>query len=225
LRLAPTLRHALAERMHGGVSPRRGCVELGDFGRRSPALESDGASVYDALAHQFLRAISTTLTGPGLVLGVEREPRWTDVLPATVDVRIGRATGDLGREFRETTVDWVLLDRCLQQLPKPAVGLEEIVARLKPGALVVSLFTGIARPELDDLRPLWSVASYAARRLHEARGELEHVEVEQYGNVALALAWLYRLPADSLTDEELTTVDPSYPVLVAVTARKRGGPR
>ena len=87
----------------------------------------------------------------------------------TVALSFARSTGELGREFGEATVDWVVLDRCLQQLPDPALGLEEIVGRLKPGALLVSLFTGIARPELDDLRPLWSVAPYGARRLH--RGE------------------------------------------------------
>jgi hypothetical protein len=200
-------------------------VELGDFGRRSPLIDSDGVCVYDALTRQFLQAMRTPLTGRGLVVSVEAEPGWTDSLPQTVDLTTARSTGDARREVGEKTADWVLLDRCLQQLPEPAVGLEKIVSRLRPGALLVTLCTGIARPEPDDLRPLWSVAPYAARRLHEERGELEHVEVKQHGNVALALAWLYGLPADGLTDEELTTVDPAYPVLVAVTARKRGEPR
>jgi hypothetical protein len=217
-------RESLARRRPRSSS-RQSRVELGDFGRRSPVLDSDGLSVYDQLTRQFLRAMLTPFAGRGLVVGVEAEPGWTDALPQTVDLRTARSTGDPGREVGETTVDWVLLDRCLQQLPEPAAGLEKIVSRLQPGALLVTLFTGIARPEPDDLRPLWSVAPHAARRLHEERGELEHVEVSQYGNVALALAWLYGLPPDGLTDEELTTVDPAYPVLVAVTAKKRGEPR
>ena len=197
-------------------------MELGDFGRRSPALASDGVAVYDALTRRFLRAMLTPLAGPGLVLGAASEPGWADVLPETVDLSFARPTGELGREFGEATVDWVVLDRCLQQLPDPTVGLEEIVGRLKPGALLVSLFTGIARPEMDDLGPLWSVAPYAARRLHEERGGLERIEVKQYGNVTLALAWLYRLPAEDLTERELATVDSAYPVLVGVTASRRG---
>jgi hypothetical protein len=104
-----------------------------------------------------------------------------------------------------------------------ALALEEAVGRLKPGADLVTLFSGIARPEPGGRGPLWSVAPYAARRLHEERGELERVEVEQYGNVTLALTWIYRLPADDLTEWELAAVDPAYPVLVAVTAAKRGG--
>ena len=199
-------------------------MELGDFGRRAPVRDSDGVSVYDALTRQFLQDMRTPLAGRGLVVSVEAGPGWTDALPQSVDLTTARSTGDPEREVGEA-VDWVLLDRCLQQLREPAVGLEKIVSRLQPGALLVTLFTGIARPEPDDLRPLWSVAPYAARRLHEDRDELEHVEVSQYGNVALALAWLYGLPTDGLSDEELATVDAAYPVLVAVTARKRGEPR
>ncbi len=93
---------------------------------------------------------------------------------------------------------------------------------LRPGAALVTFFTGIARAEPENRAPLWTVAPYAARRLHEECRDLERVAVEQYGNVTLALAWIYRLPADDLTERELATVDPAYPVLVAVTASKRG---
>jgi len=204
-------------------SPRRSRVELGDFGRRLPSLGRDEVSVYDALVRQFLRPRLATFAGRGLVLGVDAAG-WTDVLPATVDVKILSPTGRLGRELASAPdVDWIVLDRCLQRLPEMALALEEVVARLKPGAALITLFTGIARAEPDERRPLWSVAPYAARRLHEERGEIEPVEVEQYGNVTLALAWIYRLPANDLTERELAAVDPAYPVLVAVNAWRRGG--
>jgi hypothetical protein len=145
------------------------------------------------------------------------------MLPPATDVEVVRATGGSGRELKAAAnVDWVVLDRCLQRLPDMAPALEEVVGLLKPGAALITLFTGIARAQPGERRPLWSVAPYAARRLHEERGELERVEVEQYGNVTLALAWLYRLPADDLTERELATVDPAYPVLVGVTASRRG---
>jgi hypothetical protein len=157
------------------------------------------------------------------VLSVDAEPEWQDALPAEADVKVLRATGGLGRELATAeNVDWVVLDRCLQRLPEMAHALEEVVARLRPGAALVTLFTGIVRAEPGERRPLWSVAPYAARRLHDERLELERVEVEQFGNVTLALAWLYRLPADDLTERELATFDPAYPVLVGVTASRRG---
>jgi SAM-dependent methyltransferase len=179
--------------------------------------------VYEALVRRFLLPRVAAFAGTGLVLGVDAESGWTDVLPPVADVKVGRITGGFERELEATaTADWVVLDRCLQWMPEPTVALEEIVDRLKPGAALVTLFTGIARAEPEGRRPLWSVAPYAARRLHEERRALERIAVEQYGNVALGLAWLYRLPADDLTEQELATVDAAYPVLVGVTAWRRG---
>jgi hypothetical protein len=207
----------------GQSTSRRSRVELGDFGRHTPSLDGDEDSVYDSLVCRFLRPRLTTLTGPGLVLGVDAEPGWTGVLSVAADVKVARTTSGFGRELEAAaTVDWVVLDRSLQRLPEPTVALEEVVGRMKPGAALVSLFTGIARGEPEARRPLWTVAPYAARRMHEERRELERLEDEQCGNVALALAWLCRLPAGDLTEQELATVDAAYPVLVGVTASKRG---
>jgi hypothetical protein len=215
--------HVLPGRWRPRTSRRRHRVELGYFGRRLPSLERDEMSVYDLLVRRFLRPRIATFAGTGLILGVDVEPGWTDVLPATADVKVLGPSGAFGRELASAgDVDWVVLDRCLQPLPEMALALEEVVGRLKPGAALITLFTGIARAEPGERRPLWIVAPYAARRLHEERGELEPVDVEQYGNVTLALAWIYRLPADDLTERELAAIDPAYPVLVAVTASKRG---
>jgi hypothetical protein len=205
---------------------RQSRVELGDFGRRSPSLERDEVSVYDALVRSFLRPRLAALAGPGLLLGVDTEPGWADVVPTVADLTVLPATDGFGPEHEAVAnVEWVVLDRCLQRLADPKMALSHLVERLKPGTVLITLFTGIARTEPEERRPLWSVAPYAARRLHEELDELERVEVDQYGNVALALAWLFRLRADGLTDRELTTADPAYPVVVAVTASKQGGRR
>ena len=215
---------SLARRSRNSLRQHR--VELGDFGRRLPSLDRDEVPVYDALVRFFLRPRLAALTGPGLLLGVDTEPGWTDVVPAVADRTVLPATDGFGPELEAVpNVEWVVLDRCLQRLADPKVALSQVVERLKPGTVLITLFTGIGRAEPDERRPLWSVAPYAARRLHEELGELERVEVHQYGNVALALAWLYRLPANDLTDRELTAADPAYPVVVAATASKRGGPR
>jgi SAM-dependent methyltransferase len=212
------------DRVWRAVSPsRRGRVDVGDFGRRVPSFGSDQGSVYDALVRRFLRQQLEGLTGEGLVLGVGEKADWVDVLPARVGLAVRRAIRQPEHELAAlAAADWVVLDRWLQHLPDVAVALQEVARRLKPGARVLTLFTGIARQEPGENAPLWSVAPYAARRLHEECRELERVEVEQHGNVTLALAWIYRLPADDLTERELATVDPAYPVLVAVTAWKRG---
>jgi SAM-dependent methyltransferase len=217
------LGHVMVGRWHALFQARRGRIDRGDFGRHLPALHSADLSVYDALARRFLRPQRPRFVGRGLVLGVDAKPAWTDVLPAEAKVKVLREAGGFDREVASAeNFDWVVLDRCLQRLPEMAPALEEVVGWLRPRGALVTLFTGIARAEPEGRRPLWAVAPYAAQRLHEERLELEHVGVEQYGNVTLALAWLYRLPANDLTERELTTVDPAYPVLVGVTASRRG---
>jgi hypothetical protein len=205
------------------AATRRGRIDVGDFGRRVPPLETERDSVYDALVRRFLRPRLAEFTAPGLVLGFDSEPGWTDVLPAAEDVEVLHGTDPSERELAAAAaVDWVVLDRRLQRVPEMAVALGQVVGRLRPGAALVTFFSGVARPEPGEHAPLWSVAPYAARRLHEECRQLERVEVEHHGNVTLALAWIYRLPADDLTERELAAVDPAYPVLVAVTAWKRG---
>lgn len=211
-------------RRHTRSSSRRSLVGLGDFGRHVPSLDQDEVSVYDALVRRFLRPRLDAFGGSGLVLGVDAEPGWADVLPAGANVEVFGATSRSEFELAAPEMDWVVLDRCLQMRPEMALAFDEVVVRLRAGAGLVTFFTGIARAEPGDRAPLWSVAPYAARRLHEECRELERVEVDQYGNVTLALAWIYRLPAHDLTEGELVAVDPAYPVLVAVTASKRGGP-
>jgi hypothetical protein len=223
---AATLTHVLSGRWRPRTPPRLHRVGLGDFGRRLPSLDRDEVSVYDALVRRFLRPRLAAFAAPGLVFGADAEPVWTDVLPAAADVKVFPGSEPSERALAAVaTVDWVVLDRSLQGVPDMTAALEEVVGRLKPAAALFTLFTGIARAEPGERGPLWSVATYAARRVHEERRELDRVAVEQYGNVTLALAWIYRLPAVGLTERELAAVDPAYPVLVAVTASKRGGRR
>jgi hypothetical protein len=218
------LTHVLRGRWRSRTSRRWHPVEFGDFDRGLPSLDRDEISVYDALVRRFLRPRLAAFAAPGLVFGPDGEPGWTDVLPAAVDVKILRATEPSEADLAAVaSVGWVVLDRTLQWVPEMPDALDAVVGRMRPGAALVTFFTGIARAESENRAPLWTVAPYAARRLHEEGRDLERVSVEQYGNVTLALAWIYRLPADDLTERELAAVDPAYPVLVAVTASKRGG--
>ena len=213
----------LVERMHAASSPRRGRFELGDFGRRSPSLEPFEGSVYDALVRRFLRQRLAAFAGSCLLLGVDAEPGWMDVLPvrAQIEVLSGLSRTEIEHAAVENA-DLVVLDRCLQLHTEMVLALDDVVERMREGAALVTFFTGIARAEPRDRAPLWTVAPYAARRLHDERRELEHVEVDQHGNVTLALSWVYRLPAHDLTEREFAEVDPAYPLLVGVTASKRG---
>ena len=209
----------MAETVRARARPRR----PRRLRRRTPALDRDDVSVHDALVRRFLRPRLAAFAGRGLVFGVGAESGWADVLPARVDVGILEAIGPSGRELHAAAAaDWVVLDRCLQWRTDMGAAIEDVVGRMRAGAPPSSRSSPGSRVRSRRTARRWTVAPYAAGRLHEERRDLERVEVEQHGNVTFALAWIYRLPVDDLAERELAAADPAYPVLVAVTASKRG---
>jgi hypothetical protein len=65
----------------------------------------------------------------------------------------------------------------------------------------------------------WRFTEMSARRLFAGAFGEENVEVTVYGNVLAAVALLHGIAAEELTEDELSTVDPDYPVLIGVVAR------
>jgi hypothetical protein len=209
---------------------RRGTIELGDFARRLPRRAEDSDSVYDALASSILRPHGSR-GGAGLLLapkGFSFAQEWQQVQtgsPRLVELETEDADAGLSRlsdSLAAEQLDWVTIDRCLQFVYDMPTALGRVAGWLRPGGVLVALFTGIARAEPHARRPLWTVAPYAAQRLLEGCPALDRVGVDQRGNVALALAWLYGLPASDLTPKELRRVDLAYPLVVAATGSRAG---
>lgn len=62
----------------------------------------------------------------------------------------------------------------------------------------------------------------SARQLFEEVFPASGVAVEVYGNVRVATAFLYRLSADEMSQNELDYRNPDYQVLITVRAVKTG---
>jgi SAM-dependent methyltransferase len=210
---------------------RREEQDLGDFARRAPRRDAAGRCAYEALAAGLLESRLEGLAGAGVIVTPDHGRLTVPALPeATPVVRV--ATGDaaagmqrLEERFGGAQLDWVVVDRCLQFVHDIPAALAHVVGWLKPGGTLISLFAGLGRAEPEARRPLWIVLPYAARRLHEECAALDSIEVEQWGNVALALAWLYGVGAEELTPGELQSVDRAYPLLVAAIAARRSAVR
>jgi SAM-dependent methyltransferase len=202
--------------------------DLGDFARRAPRRDAAGRCAYEALAAGLLQSRLEGLAGAGAIVTPDHGRLTGPALGEETHV-VRVATGDAAAElqrlderFGGSQLDWVVVDRCLQFVHDIPPALAHVVGWLKPGGTLISLFAGLGRTEPEARRPLWIVLPYAARRLHEECAALGSIEVEQRGNVALALAWLYGLGAEELTHAELQSVDRAYPVLVAAIAARRG---
>jgi hypothetical protein len=73
---------------------------------------------------------------------------------------------------------------------------------------------------MDAWGDYWRFTSLSARRLFEEAFSGGAVEVEAFGNVLAATAFLYGLSSDELRPEERDHFDPDYEVLIAIRAVK-----
>jgi hypothetical protein len=73
---------------------------------------------------------------------------------------------------------------------------------------------------MDRWGQYWSFTSRSARRLFEETFTPAGVQVEAYGNVFAAVAFLHGAAAEELRAEELLYRDPDFEVLVAIRATR-----
>jgi hypothetical protein len=94
---------------------------------------------------------------------------------------------------------------------------------LVPGGTLLATVPGISRIsryDMDRWGHHWAFTTASLKRLLSPFGD-SRVEVESYGNVLSAVAFLHGVSADELSEEELGSVDPDFQVLIAGHATKR----
>jgi SAM-dependent methyltransferase len=121
--------------------------------------------------------------------------------------------------------DCVILTQTLQLIYdlKAAVGTVHRI--LKPGGVALVTLPGITPVNRQDSESwgnqwCWSFTALSARRLFEEHFAPEAVEVETFGNVLVAAAFLYGLGRGELTSSELDHRDPDYEMLITLRAVK-----
>jgi SAM-dependent methyltransferase len=93
---------------------------------------------------------------------------------------------------------------------------------LKPGGILLATFPGIGQTSCQKLneRYCWALTTLATRRLCEEVFADVNVEIEAYGNVLAAVAFLEGLAVRELRKEELDHHDPDYELLISLRAIK-----
>ena len=109
--------------------------------------------------------------------------------------------------------------------------MKTIYRILKPGGVLLATLpnlTPILDPGKDDKSWgsscwYWGFTTASAQRLFLETFPKENIQVETYGNVLTATAFLQGLSSQELSQKELNYCDPSYQVLITVRAVKPGG--
>ena len=127
-------------------------------------------------------------------------------------------------ELASGTFDCVILTQTLFLVYDVRAALRTVHRILVPGGVLLATVPGISKIsplEAEIYGDWWRFTSYSARRLaEEAFGE-GNVDVETYGNVLSAAAFLFGLGTWDLSPGELDVHDPLYEVTIAARGVKR----
>ena len=150
----------------------------------------------------------------------------SDVLDVAEDNQQATIFADLTRadHIPSDTFDCIIFTQTLQLIYDMHSAIRTLQRILKPGGVLLATLPSISQtgPAEGSEHWNWRFTTLSARRLFEECFPAEHVEVETYGNVLSASAFLYGLAAEELRREELEHHDPYYEVSITITTTKPG---
>lgn len=236
LKLARRLPRPLKERLKD-VAVRRPSPRWGNLRRVRPFGEKSGGDRGTPIDRVYIEAFldlhSGDVRGSVLEVGDARYTRRigagsvTEIQIVDIDPANPRATiaADLGQpgSLPADRFDCAILTQTLQYVADPGAAVANVVRALAPGGVLLVAVPGVARilfgPDgLDRWR--WTPAGLE-ELLRNSAPDLE-IEVQGYGNVLTATAFLLGLAAEELTREELEVADPAYAILACARAQSMG---
>lgn len=136
-------------------------------------------------------------------------------------------TGDIAdcSDLPSEAFDCILLTQTLQLVYDLKGAIATVHRILKPGGVALVTVPGITPVNRQDSASwghawCWSFTARSMRLLFEEQFASEHVEVETFGNVLTATAFLYGLGQDDLALHQFQHHDPDYEMLIALRAQK-----
>lgn len=116
----------------------------------------------------------------------------------------------------KATFDCVILTQTLHLIFDMAIALENLRLSLRPGGVALITVPGITPILTDATFPwYWSLTEQALRRLLMQQFDEEQIELQTYGNLFSATAFLHAAAVEEVTLRKLDRRDPSYPVTIA----------
>ncbi|MEB3181390.1 MAG: methyltransferase domain-containing protein [Nostocaceae cyanobacterium] len=120
------------------------------------------------------------------------------------------------------TFDCFILTQTLLLIYDVRAAIKTAYRILKPGGVLLATFPGICQIVGDQWRDYqcWSFTSLSAKMLFEEVFPKENIQVETFGNVLVAIAYLEGMATEELRKEELDYHDPQYQVTITLRAVK-----
>jgi len=155
-----------------------------------------------------------------------RDVEKVDILMATAGNPQATIVADLTNapQIPDDSFDCAIVTQTLQFVYDVRAAFATLHRVLAPGGVLLATVPGLTKispPEDEEWGEWWHYTSRSARRLAEEAFGGGSVEVQAYGNVLSASAFLYGLAASDLRPEELSAHDRLYEVIVGIRAVKQ----
>jgi SAM-dependent methyltransferase len=119
--------------------------------------------------------------------------------------------------------DCIILTQTLQYIYDLRAAMRTLYRILKPGGVLLATCPGISqtsRYDANNWGEFWRLTTLSAHRLCTEVFPEDGVTVQAYGNVLVAMAFLYGLILPELRRDELEYHDPDYELLITIRAVK-----
>lgn len=148
-----------------------------------------------------------------------------EILHYTNDNKGTTIVGDLTNKdtLPQGQVDCFILTQTLNVIydVKAAIeGLHYILSNQGVALITVAGISQISRYDMDRWGDYWRFTDLSIKKLFDDVFGSENVEIETYGNVLTATAFLQGLSAEELTQEELFYKDIDYQLTITIKAKK-----
>jgi SAM-dependent methyltransferase len=179
---------------------------------------------------RFLHAHSRSIRGCVLEIGDATytkkfggDVRQSDVLHAVAGNQMATIVGNLetGEGIPTDAFDCIILTQVLPFVFDVRSAIANCHRALRAGGIVLATVPGISqisRYDMDRWGDFWRFTNLSARRLFKEH--FETVDVQSFGNVAVATAFLQGLALHEIPAADLEHDDPDYPVIITIRAQR-----
>jgi len=223
------------------LSPPHGWIWFGNLRRTTPVSKIFGFDRGHCIDRYYIENFLGRRAGDihGRVLevadntyttrfGADRVTR-SDVLHVQKGNPKATVVGDLAgdNDIPSDSFDCIIFTQTLQFIFEFRAAVASLRRILRPGGVLLATFPGISQISRYDMNrwgDYWRFTTASARRLFDEEFAAENVEVQSYGNVLAANAFLHGLADTELRRAELDFQDPDYELIITVRAVKKVEP-
>jgi len=217
-------------------APVPGKVKMGDFNRVTP-FSTDfgydrGGPVDRYYIENFLGQQADVIKGSVLEIGDNEYTKrfggdkvhTSDILHINDSNPKATIIGDLSEapHIPANSFNCIILTQTLHLIYNYKAALETCYRILKPGGVLLVTAPGISQIHQGEWGKywMWSFTGSSMERMLSEVFDAGSIEVQTYGNVLAATAFLYAMGISELKTEQLNYSDPQYQVIITAKAQK-----